>query len=79
MRSLQSSTVTGCSVSKMISINGASALAYTMVEMAKANYLNVYQYLEYILTQRPDKTWTDQQLSEIAPCSEKFQSIKNHI
>ena len=33
----------------------ASAIVYTMVEMAKANGLNVYRYLEYLL-EHPDRT-----------------------
>lgn len=60
------------------SVEGArvSAVVYTMVEMAKAHNLNIYEYLKYVLEQRPDNTWTDEQLSELAPWSEKLQSIK---
>ena len=36
----------------------ASALTYTMVEMAKANGLNVYRYLEYLLEHRPNAKMT---------------------
>ena len=32
----------------------ASAIAYTMIEMAKAHNLNIYQYLSYVLEQRPN-------------------------
>ena len=32
----------------------SSAIVYTMVEMAKANNLNTYQNLTYLLSQRPD-------------------------
>ena len=32
----------------------ASAMVYTMVEMARAHDLNIYDYLKYILDQRPD-------------------------
>lgn len=37
------------------SSNGAraSAMIYSLVETAKANYLNVYQYLELLLTEIP--------------------------
>ena len=55
---------------------GASAVVYTMVEMAKVHKLNIYEYLKYVLEQRPDNTWTDEQLSELAPWSEQLQSIK---
>ena len=55
---------------------GASVVVYTMVEMAKVHKLNIYEYLKYVLEQRPDNTWTDEQLSELAPWSEQLQSIK---
>lgn len=48
----------------------ASAIAYTMVEMAKAHNLNIYQYLSYVLEQRPNENWSDEQLAELAPWSE---------
>ena len=60
------------------SVDGAnaSAVVYTMVEMAKAHNLNIYEYLKYLLEKRPDKSWSDEQLSELAPWSEKLQSLK---
>ena len=62
------------------SVNGAntSAVVYTMVEMARAHDLNIYGYLKYLLEQRPSEEMTDEQLSELAPWSEKLQSIKDH-
>ena len=30
------------------------AVVYTMVEMAKTHSLNIYEYLKYVLEQRPD-------------------------
>ena len=54
----------------------ASAITYTMVEMAKAHNLNIYGYLSYILEQRPDESWNDEQLAELAPWSEKLQTLK---
>ena len=57
----------------------ASAVTYTMVEMAKAHNLNIYGYLKYVLDQRPDSTWSDEQLSQLAPWSEKLQHLKNHM
>ena len=53
----------------------ASAVTYTMVEMAKAHNLNIYGYLKYVLDQRPDSTWSDEQLSQLAPWSEKLQLL----
>ena len=62
------------------SVNGAnaSAVVYTMVEMARAHDLNIYGYLKYLLEQRPSEEMTDEQLSELAPWSKKLQSIKDH-
>ena len=57
----------------------ASAVVYTMVEMAKAHELNVYGYLKFLLDHRPTKEMTDDQLAELAPWSEKLQSIKNRM
>lgn len=57
----------------------ASAVVYTMVEMAKAHDLNVYGYLKFLLDHRPTKEMTDNQLAELAPWSEKLQSMKNRM
>lgn len=61
------------------SVDGAnaSAVVYTMVEMAKAHGMNIYGYLKFLLENRPGKNMTDEQLAELAPWSEKLQSIKN--
>ena len=48
----------------------ASAIVYTMVEMAKANDLNIYKYLTYLLSQRPNDKTSDEQLEQLAPWSE---------
>ena len=47
-----------------------SAIVYTMVEMAKANDLNIYKYLTYLLSQRPNDKMSDEQLEQLAPWSE---------
>ena len=47
----------------------ASAIVYTMVEMAKANGLNIYKYLNYLLDHRPSTDMTDEQLDQLAPWS----------
>ena len=57
----------------------ASAVVYTMVEMAKAHGLNIYGYLKFLLEHRPGKDMTDEQLAELAPWNEKLQSIKNRM
>lgn len=63
------------------SVDGAnaSAVVYTMVEMAKAHGLNIYGYLKFLLENRPNKNMTDEQLAELAPWSEKLQSSKNRM
>jgi len=47
----------------------ASAIVYTMVEMVKANGLNIYKYLNYLLDHRPSAGMTDKQLDQLAPWS----------
>jgi hypothetical protein len=47
--------------------------------MARAHDLNVYGYLKYLLDQRPDQSWTDEQLADLAPWSEKLQYLKNRM
>ena len=45
----------------------ASAIIYSIVEMAKANNLNIYKYLEYLLRKRPTQEMTDLELEDLAP------------
>lgn len=52
----------------------ASSLVYTMVEMAKANELNIYKYLTYLLEHRLDQSMTDEQFEELTPWSEKVRA-----
>ena len=63
--------------SDSVSGANASAVVYTMVEIAKAHDLNIYGYLKFLPDHRPTKEMTDDQLAELAPWSEKLQSIKN--
>ena len=51
----------------------ANAIVYTMVEMARAYGLNIFEYLKYVLDKRPDKEWTDEQLEEAAPWNEEVK------
>ena len=53
----------------------ASATIYTIVEMAKAHDVNIYHYLAYVLEQRPDMDWTDEQLDKISPWNEELKEI----
>ncbi len=45
----------------------ASAMVYTMVEMAKAHNLNIYKYLKYLLEHLPETRMADSELSRLAP------------
>lgn len=45
----------------------ASAMVYTMVEMAKAHNLNIYKTLKYLLEHLPETRMADSELSRLAP------------
>ena len=49
----------------------ASAAVYSLVETAKANGLNVYTYLEYLLMYLPDSDWRNhpEELDNLLPWS----------
>lgn len=53
----------------------ASALVYTMVEMAKVNELNIYKYLTYLLEHSPSEDMSDEQLEALTPWSEEVQNV----
>ena len=53
----------------------ASAMVYTMVEMAKAHGLNIYKYLNFLLEQLPGTVMTDEELSKLVPWNETVQAI----
>jgi hypothetical protein len=42
-----------------------------MVEMAKAHNLNIFNYLTYLLKQRPHENMAEDQLESLAPWSKK--------
>ena len=46
---------------------------YTMVEMAKANGVNVYHYLTYLLEKLPDDRMSDDELELLAPWNETIK------
>jgi len=48
----------------------SSSIVYTLVDMAKANDLNTYKYLAYLLSKLPNEKMSDKQLEELAPWSE---------
>ena len=52
----------------------ASAMVYTMVEMAKANEVNVYHYLTYLLEKLPNDRVSDEELESMAPWNEEVKA-----
>ena len=52
----------------------ASAMVYTMVEMAKAHNLNIYKYLNYLLEQLPRTAMADEELSKLVPWNDTVQA-----
>ena len=52
----------------------ASAIVYTMVEMAKANGVNVYHYLTYLLEKQPNDNMSDEELDQLAPWNEDVKA-----
>ena len=51
----------------------ANALYLTIVEMAKAYGLNLYEYLKYLLEHRPNRDMADDELAKLAPWNEDVQ------
>ena len=51
----------------------ASATVYTMVEMAKAHGLNIYDYLKFLLEHCPSSQMTDEELEQLAPWNENVK------
>lgn len=50
----------------------AAAVTYSLVETAKAHDLNVFQYIKYILEQRPSKEMKEEQLQSLLPWNERI-------
>lgn len=51
----------------------ASAMAYTMVEMAKAHGINVYEYLTFLFERQPNERMSDEELEKLAPWNEEVK------
>lgn len=52
----------------------ASAMAYTMVEMAKANKVNPYHYITYLFEHQPNEKMSDNELEQLAPWNENVKA-----
>lgn len=59
------------------SVDGAnaSAICFTMIEMAKAYDLNVYKYLNFLLEKRPNARTAQKELEKLAPWNEEVQKM----
>lgn len=53
----------------------ANTLYLTIVEMAKAYDLDLYEYLQFLFEQRPGKNMTDEELESLAPWSERVKEL----
>lgn len=53
----------------------ANALCITIVEMAKIYDLDLYKYIEYILSSRPTSESIDEELAKLVPLSQEVQDI----
>lgn len=51
----------------------ASMLCYTIIEMAKTYNLKIYDYILYLLSERPSNKMTDEELDKLSPWSEGIQ------
>lgn len=56
----------------------ANSLFLTIVEMAKAYHLSLYDYLKFLFEHRPNNSMTDQEFSKLAPWDENVQQICNN-
>lgn len=52
----------------------ASAMAYTMVEMAKANKVNPYHYLTFLFEHQPNEKMSDNELEQLAPWNKNVKA-----
>ena len=53
----------------------ASMSVYSLLETARANGLNPYKYMEYILEARPDERMTDKELEALSPWNENIKKL----
>lgn len=52
-----------------------SAIIYTMVENAKANGVNVYQYLKLLLEKQPNNQMKDDEPEKLAPWNKEVKTF----
>lgn len=58
----------------------ANTVYLTIIAMAKAYNLNIYEYLKFLLENRPNKEMSDKELEQLAPWNELVKALcKNSI
>ena len=50
-------------------------IIYTMVENAKANGVNVYQYLKLLLEKQPNNRMSDEELERFTPWNPEVKAL----
>lgn len=51
----------------------ASMTIYSIVEMARTHHLKIYEYIKYLLEQRPNEKMTDEEFAKFVPWNEEIQ------
>ena len=50
-------------------------LCHTIIEMAKLYNIKIYDYILFLLSERPSKNMTDEELDKLSPWSEGIQEL----
>ncbi len=50
-------------------------MVFSLLETARANGINSYKYLEFLLESRPNEKMTDKQLESLSPWNENVKQI----
>ena len=56
-------------------LNNLISSLQKILETARANGLNPYKYMEYILEARPDEKMTDKELEALSPWNENIKKL----
>ena len=53
----------------------ASMMVFSLLETVRANVINPYKYLEFLLESRQNEKMTDEQLDSLSPWNENVKQI----
>lgn len=56
----------------------ANTIYLSIIAMAKAYDLNIYEYLKFVFERRPNKKMTDEELDNLSPWNETVQTLCNN-